>query len=136
MTWGQIAGRLSLRDIVDSMHAQSLRLYHIGSDKLSRTTLARINENKLCQLYEALFQKLFVRCFSQPRQHQFKFHNPLYALDSRTIDLCLSVYPWAKFRSTKGAAKLHVGKTNSLMGRMGAPPHISMAVFDTVDEEK
>jgi len=55
MTWGQIAGRLSLRDIVDSMHAQSLRLYHIGSDKLSRTTLARINENKLCQLYEALF---------------------------------------------------------------------------------
>jgi len=109
MTWGQIAGRFSLRDIVDSMHAQSHRLYHIGSSKLSRTTLARINEDKPYQLYEALFQKLLGRCMSEPRQHQFKFHNPLYALDSTTIDLCLSVFPWAKFRSTKGAVKLHVG---------------------------
>jgi len=109
MTWGQIAGRFSLRDIIDSLHAQSHRLYHIGSSKLSRTTLARINEDKPYQLYEALFQKLLGRCMNQPRHHKFKFHNPLYALDSTTIDLCLSVFPWAKFRSTKGAIKLHIG---------------------------
>lgn len=109
MTWGQIAGRYSLRDIVDSIHTQSHRLYHLGSSKLSRTTLARINEDKPYQLYEALFQTLLGRCMSQPRQHKFRFHNPLYALDSTTIDLCLSMFPWAKFRSTKGAVKLHVG---------------------------
>lgn len=109
MTMAQLSGRFSLRDIVDNMQAQSHRLYHMGSTCLSRTTLARINEDKPYQLYEALFEKLLGRCLNQPRQHGFRFKNPLYALDSTTLDLCLSLFPWAKFRSTKGAVKLHVG---------------------------
>lgn len=109
MTMAQLSGRYSLRDIVDNLQAQSHRLYHLGSTCLSRTTLARINEDKPYQLYEALFQKLLGRCLNQPRRHGFRFKNPLYALDSTTIDLCLSLYPWAVFRSTKGAVKLHVG---------------------------
>lgn len=109
MLHGQLAGRHSLRDIVDSLCAQSHRLYHLGGRKLSRTTLARINEDKPCALYEALFRKVLGRCLNQPRAHRFRFKSQLYALDSTTIDLCLSMFPWAKFRTTKGAIKLHVG---------------------------
>jgi len=109
MTMAQLSGRFSLRDIVENMLAQSHRLYHLGCVSPSRTTLARINEDKPYQLYQALFGKLLGRCLNQPRQHQFRFRNPLYALDSTTIDLCLSLFPWAEFRSTKGAVKLHVG---------------------------
>lgn len=113
MLLGQISGRFSLRDIVENIHAQSHRLYHIGSTTLSRSTLARINEDKPYKLYEALFQKLLGRCLTQPTSHGFRFKNPLYALDSTTIDLCLSLFPWAEFRSAKGAVKLHVGLNQS-----------------------
>lgn len=109
MTVAQLSGRFSLRDIVENLQAQSHRLYHLGSAELSRTTLSRINEDKPCSLYEALFDRLLIRCLKQGRQHAFRFKNPLYALDSTTIDLCLSLFPWAEFRSTKGAVKLHVG---------------------------
>lgn len=109
MTMAQLSGRFSLRDIVDNMKAQSHRLYHLGCTSVTRTTLARINENKPHQLYEALFYKLLTRCLSKPQSHDFRFKNPLYSLDSTTIDLCLSLFPWADFRSTKGAVKLHVG---------------------------
>ena len=49
------------------------------------------------------------RCQCKTPGHNFKFHNPLYSLDASTIDLCLAVFPWANFRTTKGAIKLHVG---------------------------
>ena len=105
----QLSGRNSLRDIVENMSAQAHRLYHLGSAKLTRSNLGRINENKPYQLYEALFSRLLKQCQSQMSGHRFKFKSPLYSLDASTIDLCLSVFPWADFRSTKGAIKLHVG---------------------------
>ena len=109
MAMGQLSGRNSLRDIVENLSAQTHRLYHLGSAKLSRSNLSRINENKPYALYEALFEKLLKRCQGVVPGHQFRFRNPLYSLDASTIDLCLSVFPWAKFRTTKGAVKLHVG---------------------------
>ena len=109
MTMAQLSGRNSLRDIVENVSAQSRRLYHLGSTVLSRSNLARINENKPAVLYEALFGKLLSRCQAHSPGHGFRFKNPLYSLDASTIDLCLSVFPWAEFRSTKGAVKLHVG---------------------------
>jgi putative transposase len=109
MSMAQLSGRVSLRDIVENLSAQSHRLYHLGSAKLSRSNLSRINENKPYALYEALFGKLLNRCQSGSPKHHFRFKNPLYSLDASTIDLCLSVFPWADFRSTKGAVKLHVG---------------------------
>lgn len=109
LTMAQLSGRSSLRDIVDNLSAQAHRLYHLGSAKLSRTNLARINEDKPYELYEALFGKLLTRCCSMAPRHNFRFHNPLYSLDASTIDLCLSAFPWAEFRATKGAIKLHVG---------------------------
>lgn len=109
MAIAQLAGRNSLRDIVENISAQAHRLYHLGSAKLSRSNLARINEDKPYALYEALFGKLLSRCRGISSGHTFRFKNPLYSMDASTIDLCLSVFPWAEFRSTKGAIKLHVG---------------------------
>lgn len=109
MSMGQLSGRNSLRDIVENISAQAHRLYHLGSAKLSRSNLSRINEGKPYALYEALFGKLLHRCQKIAPGHDFRFNNPLYSLDASTIDLCLSVFPWADFRTTKGAVKLHVG---------------------------
>lgn len=109
LTMAQLSGRNSLRDIVDSMSAQMHRLYHLGSARLSRSNLSRINEDKPYALYEALFGKLLTRCQGVAPGHTFKFNHPLYSLDASTIDLCLSAFPWADFRTTKGAIKLHVG---------------------------
>ena len=105
----QMAGRNSLRDIVENISAQAHRLYHLGSAKLSKSNLSRINEDKPYALYEALFGKLLSRCQGTVPGHDLRFKNPLYSLDASTIDLCLSVFPWADFRTTKGAIKLHVG---------------------------
>ena len=108
MGFAQLTGRRSLRDVVDNMSAQQHRLYHLGCAKLSRSNLARINKNKPYAVYEALFGKLLKRCQAQAPGHGFKFKNELYSLDASTIDLCLSLFPWAEFRKTKGAVKLHV----------------------------
>jgi putative transposase len=109
LSMAQLTGRNSLRDIVENVSAQAHRLYHLGSSRLTRSNLSRINEQKPGSLYEALFVTLLKRCQSKTSGHNFKFDNPLYSLDASTIDLCLSVFPWADFRATKGAIKLHVG---------------------------
>ncbi len=113
MAMAQLAGRDSLRDIVENISSQAHRLYHLGSAKLSRSNLSRINEDKPYALYEALFGKLLSRCQGKVPEHDFRFKNPLYSLDASTIDLCLSAFPWADFRTTKGAIKLHVGLNHS-----------------------
>lgn len=105
----QLSARQSVRDIVSNMSAQAHRLYHLGSTVLSKTTLARINQDKPYTLYEELFGKLLCRCRELSPNHSFRFKNKLLSLDSTTIDLCLNVYPWADFRQTKAAIKLHIG---------------------------
>ena len=109
MTLAQLSGRTSLRDIVANLSVQAHRLYHLGSAVLSRSNLSRINEHKPYALYEALFEKLLARCQALAPRHGFRFRNKLYSLDASTVDLCLSLFPWANFRTTKGAIKLHVG---------------------------
>jgi putative transposase len=109
MAMAQLSGRNSLRDIIENMSAQMHRLYHLGTAKLSRSNLSRINESKPYELYEAMFGKLLKRCQGTAPGHNFRFKNTLYSLDASTIDLCLSAFPWAEFRTTKGAIKLHVG---------------------------
>lgn len=109
LTMVQLSGRQSLRDIVDNLSAQAHRLYHLGSSKLTKSNLSRMNENKPHLLYEALFGTLLQRCQATAPKHNFRFKNSLYSLNASTIDLCLSVFPWANFRTTKAAIKLHVG---------------------------
>ena len=78
MAMAQLAGRNSLRDIVENISAQTHRLYHLGSAKLSRSNLSRINDNKPYELYEALFGKLLQRCHGVAPGHNFRFNHPLY----------------------------------------------------------
>lgn len=105
----QLSGRNSLRDIVSNLSAQGRKLYHLGTRGITRSSLARLNEQQPHTLYEALFYKLLSRCQAVAPRHGFRFKNKLVSLDASTIDLCLSLFPWAKFRRTKGAVKLHVG---------------------------
>lgn len=109
----QLSGRISLRDIVSNLSAQTSKLYHLGGTHVSRSSLARVNEQQPHTLYEALFNKLLSRCQGLAPKHGFRFKNKLYSLDASTIDLCLSAFPWATFRTTKGAIKLHVGLDHS-----------------------
>jgi len=76
---------------------------------VTRSTLARVNEQQPCAFYEALFGKLYGQCRSVAPRHRFRFKNKLYSLDASTIELSLSIFPWAKFRQRDGALKLHMG---------------------------
>ena len=109
MVSAQLSSRVSLRDLVANLSAQARKLYHLGLKPTNRSTLARVNDEKPYTLYAALFEKLLSRCQNVAPRHKFRFKNKLYTLDATVIDLCLSVFPWASFRSAKGAVKLHVG---------------------------
>ena len=108
MAMGQLGGRMSLRDIESNLRAQRSSLYHLGSKGIARTSLARLNQEQPCELYEKLFYHLYARCQASAPKHGFRFNNRLYSLDSSLIDLSLSLFPWSKLALGKGAMKLHV----------------------------
>ncbi len=103
----QLAGRASLRDGIQSMNSRAKNLYHLGAKPVSRTTFADANNKRPASLYEALFEKIYHRCRVISPRHKFKFKNKLYSLDASTIDLSLGAFPWASFRRTKSAIKVH-----------------------------
>ena len=109
MMIGQLSGRKSLRDITDNLKAQGKRLYHLGMKPTSRATLARVNEQQPASLYQLIFNQLLSQCQRVAPKHRFSFKSKLYLLDTTTVDLCLSVFPWAEFRKRKGAIRLHTG---------------------------
>jgi putative transposase len=98
-----------LRDIVANLQAQGSRLYHLGARPVTRSSLARVNEQQPYTLYEGLFGRLYERCQRQAPRHGFRFNNKLYSLDSSLIDLSLSIFPWAHYALGKAAMKLHLG---------------------------
>lgn len=106
---GHLGGRYSLRDIVANLGAQASRLYHLGARPVTRSSLARVNEEQPATLYAALFERLYARCLAHAPRHGFRFKNKLYSLDSSLIDLSLEVFPWAHYALGKAAMKLHLG---------------------------
>ncbi len=109
LAMGQLSGRHSLRDVVANAEAQRSRWYHLGALRVTRSTLARVNEQQPCAFYEALFGTLYQRCRPHRPGHGFRFKNPLYSLDSSLIDLSLRLFPWGHFALSKAAIKLHLG---------------------------
>lgn len=109
MMVAQLSGRKSLRDLAANLHAQGRRFYHLGLRTTSRATLARVNECQPHDLYRDLFFSLLNRCQFYAPKNRFKFNGKIYLLDATVINLCLSIFPWATFRKTKGAIKLHFG---------------------------
>lgn len=110
MAFAQITYRESLRDIEVCLRSQSNKLYHMGiRGDICRSTLADANENRDWRIYAELAHSLIATARSLYSKDAFieELNETVYALDSTTIDLCLSVFPWAAFRKNKGAIKLH-----------------------------
>ena len=107
MLYSQIGQKDSLRDIATGLTAHAARWYHLGLSGVSKSTLADANNRRDYRIFESLFYNLMCRCKDLTPKHRFRFNNPLYSIDATTIDLCLSMFPWAKFRTTKGAIKMH-----------------------------
>jgi hypothetical protein len=107
MMFAQITRRSSLRDIVQQFEFHAGKLYHLGVDLVKRTTLADANTKRPAAFFEALFQHQYAKCAAIAPGKKFRFKNKLYSFDSTVVDLCLSLFPWAKFRTTKGGIKLH-----------------------------
>ena len=110
MAFAQLTYRESLRDIECCLRAMREKLYHMGiRGKVSRSTLADANETRDWRIYSDFAQILIheARQLYVDDDFGLELKETVYALDSSTIDLCLSVFPWARFRKTKGAVKLH-----------------------------
>jgi Domain of unknown function (DUF4372) len=110
MAFAQLTYRESLRDIEACLRAQPTKLYHVGlRGKVSRSALADANESRDWRIY-AEFAHALIRTARRLYAQEplaVDLAETLYALDATTIDLCLSLFPWAKFRTTKAAVKLH-----------------------------
>ena len=126
MAFAQLTYRESLRDIEACLRAQQSKLYHMGiRGGVSRNTLANANKRRDWRIHADFAQSLIhtARRLYVNDNFGVELGNTVYALDATTIDLCLSVFPWAQFRTTKGAIKLH-----TLMDLRGSIPtfiHVS-----------
>ena len=110
MAFGQLTFRESLRDIEACLRSMKSKLYHMGiRSKISRSTLADANNSKDWRIY-ADFAQVLIHCARDLYINDtfgLDLKETVYALDATTIDLCLTLFPWAKFRTTKGGIKLH-----------------------------
>lgn len=112
MMFGQLTHRESIRDIAICLKAHQNKIYHIGIKQvISHSTITRANESRDWRIY-ADFGKCLIKLvrplYADDKDFSIDLDNTVYALDSTTIDLCLSVFPWAKFRKNKAAVKMHV----------------------------
>ncbi len=110
MAFAQLSHRESLRDIEVSLNSQGEKLYHMGlGGRIARSTLADANETRDFRIYRDFAYRLIHLATElyQDEPLPVDLQHELYALDSTTIDLCLSLFPWARFRKTKAAIKLH-----------------------------
>ncbi len=110
MAFGQLTFRESLRDVETCLSSRQDQLYHLGiRGEVSHSTLADANRERDWRIYYDLAQQLIrrARALYQNEATGLELQETVYALDSTTIDLCLNLFPWARFRRTKGAIKLH-----------------------------
>jgi hypothetical protein len=111
MLFCQFTQSKSLREVSDGLRVTCGKLNHLRvASAPPKSTLAYANAHRPWQLYERLFMNLLAACHNESpgKKRKFRFKNPLFSLDATTIDLCLSLFTWAKFRQTKGAVKLHL----------------------------
>lgn len=132
MSFAQLTYRESLRDIEACLRVASRKLYHMGiRGRVSRNTLAHANETRDWRIYEDFAQVLIRTARELYANDEFgvELDQTAYALDATTIDLCLSVFPWAKFRKTKGAVKLH-----TLLDLRGSIPSVVIITHGKVHD--
>jgi len=108
MLFCQLGRAQSLREICDGLASTEGKLSHLGIVAPSRSTLSYANAHRPWQLFESIFYTLLERCREIAPKHRFRFKNKLLSLDVTTIDLCATLFDWAKFRRAKGGIKLHL----------------------------
>ena len=108
MMFGQLSNRESLRDLIVALEAHWRKLYHLGMGKsVTRSNLSKANELRSYRIFEDFAYHLVAEARSKSTEKIFGFDGHVYAFDSTTIDLCLEVFEWAKFRKHKGGIKIH-----------------------------
>ena len=108
MMFGQLSNRESLRDLIVAMEAHAGKLYHLGIGKyVTRSNLSKANEQRDYRIFEEFAFSMISEARRRRIQKIFELDGHVYAFDSTTIDLCLSVFEWAKFRKHKGGIKMH-----------------------------
>ena len=108
LMFGQLANRESLRDLIVALDAHHAKTYHFGMGKnVSKTSLARANQDRDYRILEEYAYYLIEQARAKRATKIFDLGGNVYAFDSTTIDLCLSVFWWAKFRKAKGGVKVH-----------------------------
>ena len=108
MMFGQLTNRGSVRDLIVIIEAHRSKCYHLGFGKhVTKSNLAKANQNRDCRIFEEFAYFLVAEARSRRITDIFKLGGSVYAFDSTTIDLCLSVFWWAKFRKHKGGIKIH-----------------------------
>ena len=108
MVFGQLTNRDSLRDLIVAITAHDKKSYHLGLGKrVTRSNLSKANENRNYKIFEEFAYHLIDMAQNKLKNDNFEIKGKVYAFDSSTIDLCLSVFWWAKFRKAKGGIKLH-----------------------------
>ena len=109
MMFGQLGNRESLRDLTVALEAHQPKCYHLGLGRnpIAKTTLATANQNRDYRIFEGFASHMMDQARRKRIDHIFKLNGNVYAFDSTTIPLCLSVFWWAKFRKRKGGVKVH-----------------------------
>ena len=108
LMFGQLSNRESLRDLIVALEAHRGKCYFLGMGKhITRSNLAKANENRNFRIFEDFAYRMIDEARRRRVTDIFKLDGNVYAFDSTTIDLCLSVFEWAKFRTTKGGVKVH-----------------------------
>lgn len=109
MMFCQLGRAQSLREICQGLASMEGKLNHLGIESAPRkSTLAYANEHRPAELFELVFARLYQRCRTLAPKHRLRFKNPLLSIDATVIELCATVFEWARYTRTKGAVKLHM----------------------------
>jgi len=131
MIFGQLTNRDSLRDLIVAIEAHNRKTYHLGFGKsVTRSNLSKSNENRNSKVFEEFAYYLIDIARNKLKNESFEIKGKVYAFDSSTIDLCLNVFWWAKFRKAKGGIKLHT--LYDITTQIPAFIHITAAIVNDV----
>ena len=132
MIFGQLTNRDSLRDLIVAIDAHSQKMYHLGFGKsVTRSNFAKSNESRNSKMFEEFAYHLIDIARKKRANDNFEIKGKIYAFDSTTIDLCLNVFWWAKFRKAKGGIKLHT--LYDITTQIPAFIHITAATVNDVN---
>jgi hypothetical protein len=132
MIFGQLTNRDSLRDLIVAIEAHNKKIYHLGFGKsVTRSNLSKANENRSAKIFEEYAYYLIDIARKKLNNENFEIKGKVYAFDSTTIDLCLNVFWWAKFRKAKGGIKLHT--LYDITTQIPAFIHITAAIVNDVN---